>query len=291
MNAPHRSPRRTDPPPYPGFPGNVGGSTGPGDPSGPPAPAGPAGGPAGSGPDGLPEPPKIGRPDGLAPSVKDAPEQVRDGVKVWYAVTALQLLTGILQLVLTLTDRRALTRQVVQQTKDMDLPDGVTTDTLVTGYAVVQFLLTLLSVVVCGWLVTRVGRGGYRSRFFLTLGSLYLALTALMQTFAGAPETGSVLLIVLVGAGTIVSGVLAPVGWWLLTRPETRDWFGMPGEKEMAEFTAALDRRSADLRKMKDAERAEKKAAKDRKTGRDDGTGRDGRSGGTGTPDHRRKDR
>lgn len=223
--------------------------------------------------------------------MKDAPEQVRDGVKVWYAVTALQLLTGILQLVLSLTDRQALTHQVVAQTRDMALPEGVTTDTLVTGYIILQFLLTLISVVVCGWLVSRVGRGGYRSRFFLTLGSVYLALTALMQTFAGAPETGSVLLILLIGVGVIVSGVLAPVGWWLLTRPETRDWFGMPGDKEMAAFTAALDRRSADLRKMKDAERAEKaakKAGKDRKTGRggQDDRGRDDRDGG-----RRRKDR
>lgn len=256
MNAPHSSPRRTDPPPPagpPGFPGYPAARPGPG---------------------GMPEPPKIGRPDGLAPSVKDAPEQVRDGVKIWYAVSGLQLLTGILQLVLNLTDRRALNRQVTLQTRDMELPAGVTVGELVTGYAVAQFLLTLLSVVVCVWLISRAGRGGYRSRLFLSLGSVYLAMTALMQTFAGAPETGSVVLIVLIGAGTIVSGVLAPVGWWLMSRPENRDWFGLPGEKELAEFTAALDRRSADLRKQRQEER--KNSRRDR---RDDG---DGTSGGSG---------
>lgn len=211
----------------------------------------------------MPTPPPIGRPDGLARSVKDAPATVRDGVRVWYTVAAVQLLTGVLQLVLTLTDRRALTREVVRQTKDMDLPEGVTVHELVTGYAVAQFLFTVVAVVVATWLISRVGRGGYRSRFFLTLGSVYLALMALMQTVATAPETGSAALVVLVGAGTIVSGVLAPVGWWFLTRPETRDWFGMPGEQEIAEFTAALDRRSADLRRQ----RKEKKKDAGRNSG------------------------
>ena len=44
--------------------------------------------------------------------------------------------------------------------------------------------------------------------------------------------------VVLYALSTIISGVLAPVGWWFLTRPETNDWFGMPGEREMAEFSA-----------------------------------------------------
>jgi drug/metabolite transporter superfamily protein YnfA len=243
MTAPHRTPRRSGSSPEQTPP-----------PSGAPTPPAP-----------MPTPPKMGRADGLAPSMKEAPVQVKDGVKIWYAVAALQLLTGILQLVLSLTDRRTLTRQVTEQTKDMDLPGDVSTDTLVTGYAILQFLLTLLSVVVAVWLISRVGRGGYRSRFFLTLGTVYLALMALMQTFASAPDTGSVPLIVLVGAGTIISGVLAPAGWWMLTRPETRDWFGMPGEREMEEFTAALDKRSADLKKMKDEEKAAKKEKKDQK--------------------------
>lgn len=243
MTAPHRTPRRS------GRSGSSPEQTPP--PSGPPAQPAP-----------MPTPPKMGRANGLAPSVKGAPQQVKDGVLIWYGVAALQLVTGILQLVLSLTDRRTLTRQVTEQTKDMDLPGDASIHTLVTGYAILQFLLTLLSVVVAVWLISRVGRGGYRSRFFLTLGTVYLALMALMQTFAGAPDTGSVLLIVLIGAGTIISGVLAPAGWWLLTRPETRDWFGMPGEREMEEFTAALDRRSADLKKMKDEERAAKKEKK-----------------------------
>ncbi|AGP31660.1 hypothetical protein [Corynebacterium terpenotabidum] len=220
-------------------------------------PGTPAPGTSGMPPE-MPTPPKIGRPDGLARSVKDAPEQVRDGVKVWYAVAALQLFTGIIQLIATLTDRRALTREVTVQAADMELPEGISIENLVTGYAIGQFLLTLLSVVVSVWLISRVGRGGYKSRLFLSLGSVYLALMALMQTFAGAPETGDAALIVLIGAGTIISGVLAPVGWWFLTRPETNDWFGMPGEREMAEFSAALDRRTADLKRMKDAEKAEK---------------------------------
>lgn len=244
--------------------------------------AGPGGGPIGSGlpgvpngnpsgtPDDMPVPPPIGRPDGLAPSMKDAPETIRDGVMVWYAVAAIQLFTGVAQLVLTLTDRRVLTRQVVLQTKDMDLPKGVTISSLVTGYAILQLLLTIVSVAVCAWLISRVGRGGYRSRFFLTLGSVYLAAMALMQAFATAPETGSTALIVLVGAGTIISGVLAPVGWWFLTRPETREWFGIPGERELAEFGAALDRRSADLKRQRLEEKRNQKVdeATEKSTGK-----------------------
>gem|GEM_PF-4982751 len=100
----------------------------------------------------------MGRADGLAPSVKGAPQQVKDGVLIWYGVAALQLVTGILQLVLSLTDRRTLTRQVTEQTKDMDLPGDASIHTLVTGYAILQFLLTLLSAVVAVWLISRVGR-------------------------------------------------------------------------------------------------------------------------------------
>ena len=205
-----------------------------------------------------PTPPKVGRPGGLAPSAKDAPENVRDGARAWYLVAAIQAVTAVLQLVMNLQDRRALTGQVQEQMDNVPLPDGVSLDTLVTGTAILNLLLMLIVVAVCSYFTSRVARGGVRSRMFLTVGSVYLALMAVLQVFSTPPETGATVLVLLVGAGTIISGVVAVVGVWLVTRPDTADWFGLPDKEEVEKYAEQMAKRNKEL----DRERAEKKAEK-----------------------------
>ena len=232
-----------------------------------------------------PTPPKVGRPDGLAPSSEGAPEDVRDGVRAWYIVGAVQALTAVLQLVMNLQDPRALTGQVREQMNSVSLPDGVTVETLVTGTAILNLLVMLAAVALCMYLNHRVSRGGVRSRLFLCVGSVYLALMALLQVFSSPPDTGATPLVLLVGAGTIVSGVVAAVGVWLVTRPDNADWFGLPDKSEVEAYAEKLARRNEEL----DRDRAEKKKRKRRaREDRDSGNDRDRRdAGGTGEPKNR----
>ena len=81
----------------------------------------------------MPQPPRMGRQNGLAPSVKGAPENVRLGVRAWYTVAVLQALTAVLQMILNFHDRSAVVQQVKKQTEGVDLPSGITQDMLVTG--------------------------------------------------------------------------------------------------------------------------------------------------------------
>lgn len=207
-----------------------------------------------------PTPPKVGRPDGLAPSSKNAPENVRDGVRAWYLVGAVQALTAVLQLVMNLQDPRALTSQVREQMNSVSLPDGVSEDTLVTGTAILNLLFNLVAVALCMYLTRRVSRGGVRSRLFLCVGSVYLALMALLQVFSSPPDAGATPLVLLVGAGTIISGVIAVVGIWLITRPDNADWFGLPDKAEIEAYAEKMAKRSEEL----DKERTEKKKRKAR---------------------------
>lgn len=220
-----------------------------------------------------PTPPKVGRPDGLAPTSQDAPENVRDGVRAWYIVAAIQAVTAVLQLLMTLQDPRTLTAQVRDQMNTVTVADGVSEETLVTGAAILNLLLMLVAVTVCAYLTSRVARGGVRSRLFLCVGSVYLALMALMQVFSTPPETGNTVLVLLIGTGTIVSGVIAAVGIWLVTRPDNADWFGLPDKAEVEKYADDLAKRD----KERDAERAEKKRRKQNKSEKTDTTDKPGK--------------
>jgi hypothetical protein len=216
----------------------------------------------------MPQPPKMGRQDGLAPSVKDAPENVRYGVRAWYTVAVLQLLTAVLQMVMNLQDRRTVVQQVREQTKNVDLPSGITQDALVNGTIVAGLLVNVIAVAVCSWLTSRAGRGGARSRMLLCVGSVYLALMAVIQAFSSAPDTGSTTVVLFIGVGTILSGVVAVVGMWLMLRSDNAKWFGMPDRKEIEEYADQLARRSAELDEEKKAKKAEKDRQKRDRSGK-----------------------
>ncbi|HIW90921.1 MAG TPA: hypothetical protein H9870_04580 [Candidatus Corynebacterium avicola] len=203
----------------------------------------------------------MGRPDGLARSAKDAPDNVRDGVRAWYIVAAVQALTAVLQMVMSFQDPRTVTAQVREQSDSFSMVDGVDEQTMVNGTIISSLLVILIAVSVCTYLTTRVARGGVRSRAFLIVGSIYLALMALLQVFTSPPDSGSTPLVLLIGAGTIISGVIAVVGVWLVTRPDTADWFGLPGKAEVEAYAEKVAKRNEEL----DKERAEKKAKKEAK--------------------------
>lgn len=221
----------------------------------------------------MPQPPRTGRPDGLAPSAKDAPENVRLGVRAWYTVAVLQVIVAVLQMIMNLQDRSSVVQQVKKQTEGVDLPGGVTQDTLVTGTIVTGLLFTVVAAGLCAWLTSRVGRGGVKSRMFLCIGSVYLALMAVMQAFSSPPETGSTGLVLLIGIGTILSGVVAVVGMWLVLRPDNAEWFGLPDRKEIEEYAEQLSKRSAELDREKKA-RKEKKQQDKQQNRRPGGKGR-----------------
>ncbi|MEL4152069.1 DUF308 domain-containing protein [Corynebacterium bovis] len=173
-------------------------------------------------------PPRIGRPGGLAPSPSGAPENVRTGVRCWYAVTGLQIVYALLQLVSVLLDPSEQRRQVREQLDSMTIPDGISENTLVAASAIVSTLILLVIAVVCGVLVRRVSRGAVYSRTFLSIGSVYLILNAVLMVFATPPGSTSTVLVLAIGVVVILSGVAAGLGLYFISRPENRSWFGIP---------------------------------------------------------------
>ncbi|RRO89557.1 DUF308 domain-containing protein [Corynebacterium bovis] len=173
-------------------------------------------------------PPRIGRPGGLAPSPSGAPENVRTGVRCWYAVTGLQIIYALLQLVSVLLDPSEQRRQVREQLDSMTIPDGISENTLVAASAIVSTLILLVIAVVCGVLVRRVSRGAVYSRTFLSIGSVYLILNAVLMVFATPPGSTSTVLVLAIGVVVILSGVAAGLGLYFISRPENRPWFGIP---------------------------------------------------------------
>ncbi|RRQ13328.1 DUF308 domain-containing protein [Corynebacterium bovis] len=173
-------------------------------------------------------PPRIGRPGGLAPSPSGAPENVRTGVRCWYAVTGLQIIYALLQLVSVLLDPSEQRRQVREQLDSMTIPDGISENTLVAASAIVSTLILLVIAVVCGVLVRRVSRGAVYSRTFLSIGSVYLILNAVLMVFATPPGSTSTVLVLAIGVVVILSGVAAGLGLYFISRPENRAWFGIP---------------------------------------------------------------
>src|SRR5699024_976351 len=129
----------------------------------------------------LPKPPKVGRPDGLAPSLKDAPENVRLGVRAWLAVSGLQILYALVQFVANLSDDRDLRRTVTKTLEEgAGVPDevqqNVSIDTLVLGTNALTTAWLISAALIRAWLTLRAGRGAVYSRMFLNVGSVYLML-------------------------------------------------------------------------------------------------------------------
>lgn len=219
-----------------------------------------------------PKPPKVGRPDGLAPNLKDAPEDVRWGVLAWVITAALQMLYALVQFVANLTDSRALYAQIKQQLDGEGSGPNVAKLLKITGaneQDSINQLVTLTNLmmtgwmifiaVLCAWLATRAGRGGNYSRMFLTVGSIYLAINAILAVFSSAPDTMNVGIALAVGVLTILSGVVAVVGVYFMTRPGNAKWLGIPSAKQIDEYRKQLQHYQDQVDEHKKATKQKKK--------------------------------
>lgn len=217
----------------------------------------------GRGSNNMPKPPKVGRPDGLAPNLKAAPEDVQLGVQAWLAVTCLQILYAIVQFFSNIADDRELRQSVTQALDEgpgipADLKDRVSLDTLVMGTNALTMLWMIVAAVICAWLVIRAGRGAVYSRMFLNVGSVYLMITAVLLVFSSGPGNMPVGFVLLLGALTILSGVAAGLGMWFMSRPGNKEWFGIPSTEEFEKYVEKVEeQRAKDAKKKQDA-KAEK---------------------------------
>ncbi|WP_273351508.1 hypothetical protein [Corynebacterium resistens] len=218
--------------------------------------------------DDTPKPPKVGRPDGLAPNLKGAPEDVRFGVWAWLSVCAMQVLDAIVIFVANLVDDRSLRGQVTQQLKDDAFAKNVmeqqnlSTDSLVGMANFSMMAMTVLAAGVCALLTWRAGRGGNYSRMFLNVGSFYLAITAVLMLFSQAPETLPLGFLIISGILTILSGVVAILGVYFFSRPANGTWLGWPTEEQMREYTEALQKKQREEKKKRDEAREKAQKAK-----------------------------
>ncbi|MDK8890735.1 hypothetical protein QQA05_04880 [Corynebacterium macclintockiae] len=210
-----------------------------------------------------PKPPKVGRKDGLAPNLQNAPEDVRFGVWAWLAVSVLQLLASVVQFVSNLADPRNLTKSSQGM---LDSQTGMFASVLAdrdasqiaTQVNVSSLIWGIVASVVCAFLALRAGRGGPYSRMFLNVASLFMILNAVLITFTSGPEFMPVGFVLLIGVLTILSGVGAALGMWFMARPENRDWLGVPSEKEMDKYSKELDEYRAEMRRQKEEAKQQK---------------------------------
>ncbi|KAB1504412.1 MFS transporter [Corynebacterium sp. 320] len=218
-----------------------------------------------------PKPPKVGRPDGLAKNLKEAPQNVQWGVGAWLITALFQIGHALVQFTANIMDSRALHAEVKKQLEDGNGGLGIGQLAHLTGMSEeesISHVVTMTNItmtgwlifvpLVCAWLAWRAGRGGNYSRMFLSVGSLYLGLSAVMVVFSSAPNSMNVLLALMAGVFTILSGVTAVLGLYFMTRPSNAEWLGMPSNKEFQEYRKELQKYEEEQKKLKDKKKAEK---------------------------------
>lgn len=207
------------------------------------------------------KPPKVGRKDGLAKNLKGAPEDVRLGVMMWWSVAGMQVVYALVQFLANIVDPRALKTQLHEQGDGLGSMNSVLGEGDVTDHVMamnVSMLIWMLAAAaLCAWLTYRAGRGGPYSRLFLNVGSVYLALQAVLLLFGSSPNTMPVAFVLLLGILAILSGVAAMLGVWFMSRPDNSEWLGIPDSAEVEKYAEAVERRRKEER---DAKKARKEA-------------------------------
>lgn len=220
-----------------------------------------------------PTPLKPGRPDGLAPSLKGAPEDVRYGVWAWQSVAAMQFLYYVVYLVGNLTDPRNLNRvatRYLEENPDLGNAGNVSAAQLGSALNVTITLFGITASLLCAWLAQRAGRGAPFARTFLNIGSGFLAINALIIVFSEPANTLPIGFTLILGILTICSGVVGVLGVWFFFRPGNRQWLGVPSDEEVEDYVAALDRYQEEHAAKKKAERERKNSKKSEKNKQND---------------------
>lgn len=212
-----------------------------------------------------PQPPKVGRPDGLAKNLDGAPEDVRYGVLAWLSVSSMQAMYAIVQFVANIVDPRALRGQVKEQSESMgSLGKAFSGQNLESEASLLNFSMLawmLFAAALCAYLTIRAGRGGNYSRIFLNVGSIYLALQAILLLFSSAPSSMPVGFVLMLGILTILSGVAGVLGVWFMSRPGNSEWLGIPPAAEFEKYAEAVEKRRKEAKEAKAKKAKEKKDA------------------------------
>lgn len=226
-----------------------------------------------------PRPPKVGRKGGLAPNLKGAPEDVRVGVWAWLSVCVLQVLIAVVQYLANIADPRALHRQAKDYlTNEASIASAVGSDpnTLAPQLNLSMMFVGIVIAGVCGLLVWRAGRGAVYSRMFLNVGSFYLVILAVIMAFSDAPGSMPAGFAFFLGTITILSGVLAALGVFFLSRPGNREWLGIPSDAEVEKYTKEVERYREEEKRRREAKKEARKTPESAPQG---GKGNDDRSG------------
>lgn len=216
-----------------------------------------------------PKPPKIGRSEGLAKNLHGAPENIRWGVGAWLSVSILHALLALVQCIGNFMDLGSV-KQTLNQSLDtqQELRKqfdslNISLDTLAVVYNLLMLGWMLLLSVVCAVLVWRAGRGAPYSRMILNVGSLYLALTALLMVFSSSsPADMHIVLTLTVGILTILCGVVAIVGMYFMSRPDNAEWLGLPSRSEVEKYAAELEKYRAEEKEQQKRDKEARKEAR-----------------------------
>ena len=192
----------------------------------------------------------------------------------------MQVLDAIVIFVANLVDDRSLRGQVTQQLKDDAFAKNVmeqqnlSTDSLVGMANFSMMAMTVLAAGVCALLTWRAGRGGNYSRMFLNVGSFYLAITAVLMLFSQAPETLPLGFLIISGILTILSGVVAILGFTSSPAQQmARGWDGRRKNRcastpRLCRRNSARKRRSGTKLAKSPKAKADKKKAKPQDSGK-----------------------
>ncbi len=218
---------------------------------------------------GRPKLPKSGR-EKLAPSLSDAPKDVLWAVSCWLITAALQALGAVLQYTANQMDNRQLLSivrtQLEQGTTTLPQLPGISAQDMEQSMTSLLNLMLLiwgvLGPLVCAWLTIRAGRGGGMSRMFLTVGSVYLVINALIVTFSTAPSTMATPFVIALGVLSILSGITAALGLYFMSRPENAEWLGVPNKETLVAYEQAVEKYRKEQKEQFEAEMAAAEANK-----------------------------
>lgn len=193
-----------------------------------------------------PQPPKVGRPDGLAHNLKKAPENVRTAAQMWWVTCGLQALLYVTQYLANIADPRALYQQAKQALEanpalEAQMDGAVSIDVLVAVSNTMMLFSGLGIVALFAWLTWRASRGGPTAATILKAGTVYLVISAVMLFLAEAPSAMATMYVLALGIFPILSAVSAVVAWWFFSQKSNSEWLGLPSDAEIEKYADALD--------------------------------------------------
>ena len=189
----------------------------------------------------------MNKPDLKSPLGKDKPEPKADkdsdkkkaeasepielvhlATNMWWAVSALQIIYGILLGAIIPQKPRFIAEQLQKADFDRTLAQsGLSEGQMLGSMGVIIALMFIVFAVIFGLFTLLVRKGKGWPRWILIGGSLYLAVSAL-QLFFSTPDVSSRWFVWGAGITMILSGLLAVVASYVITRPELSEFFGDP---------------------------------------------------------------